>query len=315
MPVGAGLSGQAMIAEESTWGTAVTVTRAYEILGENIKGGEPERIESEGIRADQRVIRSDDWTPGTKRVSGPIKFELSTKNVALLLKHALGGLSTSGAGPYTHTLTPGTLTGKGLTIQVGRPSSDGTVQPFTFNGCKVTSWELEFELDQIVKLTLEVVGKDQTTGTALATASYTASNNLFAFTHGALTIAGSAVKVKAGTIRGENPLNTDRLFLGDTTINEPIENGRREYTFDLETEFESLTALGRVTAGTEAALVLAFTRSTDSVTFTANARFDEGMPALEGFDVLEQPLSGKLVATGADSTALSIAVVSSEATP
>ncbi len=314
MATGAGIAGQLGLKEESVWGTLVTVDRFYELKSESI-GYEIERIESEGIRSEQRVIRSDDWTPGTKRVSGSVELELSTKNMALIFKHALGGLVTTGAGPYTHTLTPGTLTGKGLSVQVGRPSSDGTVQPFTFNGCKITAWELAFELDQIVSLTLELVGKDQVTATALATASFTASNSLLAFTHGAITVAGSAVKVKSGTIRGENALNTDRVFLGDTTIGEPIENGRREYTFDLVTEFESLTALNRVVNGTEAALSCAFTRSTDSITVTGNLRFDEGMPNLEGFDVLEQPLSGKFVATAADSTAITVAVVSSEATP
>lgn len=314
MATGAGIAGQLGLAAESTWGTPVTVTRFYELISESISY-EIARIESEGIRSEQRVIRSDDWTPGTKRVSGSVELELSTKNMALVFVHALGGLSTSGAGPYTHTITPATLTGKGLTVQVGRPSSDGTVQPFTFDGVKITAWELAFELDQIVKLTLELVGQDQTTGTALATASYTASNSLLAFTHGAITVGGSAVKVKSGTIRGENPLNLDRVFLGDTTINEPIENGRREYTFDLACEFESLTALNRIVNGTEAALSVAFTRSTDSITVTGNLRFDEGMPALEGFDVLEQPLSGKFVATAADSTAITVAVVSGEATP
>jgi hypothetical protein len=314
MGIGSGISGQFGLKEETTWGTAVTVDRFYELLSESI-GYEIDRMESEAIRSDQRVIRSDDWGAGTKRVSGPFKIELSTKNIALLMKHALGTVNTTGAGPYTHTCTPGSLTGKGLTIQAGRPSSDGTVNPFTWNGCKIVSWELSFELGKHVTLTINVVGKDQTTGTALATASYTASNNLLSFTHGAITVAGSAIKVKSGTIKGENALNTDRVFLGDTTISEPIENGRREYSFELNCEFESLTALGRVVSGTEAALSLAFTRSTDSVTVAGNVRFDDGMPALEGMDMLEQPLSGKFVATAADSTAISVTVISGESSP
>lgn len=314
MATGAGIAGQLGLKEEVTWGTAVTVDRFYELNSESI-GYDIARIESEGIRSEQRVIRSDDWTPGTKRVAGTIELELATKNMALLFKHAMGGLATTGAGPYTHTLTPASLTGKGLTVQVGRPSSDGTVQPFTFNGTKITAWELGFELDKIASLSLDVVGKDQVTATGLATASYTSSNNLLAFTHGAITVAGSAIKVKSGSVRGENPLNTDRLFLGDTTISEPLENGRREYSFDLACEFESLTALNRIVNGTEAALSLAFTRGADSITITGNLRFDEGMPNLDGFDVLEQPLSGKFVATGADSTAITVAIISGEATP
>jgi hypothetical protein len=315
MPIGSGISGQLGLAAETTWGTAVTVTRFYELLSESV-GYEIARIESDGIRADQRVIRSDDWTPGTKRVSGSVELELTTKNMALLFKHALGtAAAPTGSNPYTHVLTPGSLTGLGLTVQVGRPSSDGTVQPFTFNGCKVSGWELGFEIDQTTRLTLDLVGKDQTTGTALATASYTSSNDLLAFTHGAITIAGSSVKVKSGTVSGENPLDTDRIFLGDTTVSEPLENGRRNYSFDLTCEFESLTAMNRFVNGTEAALSLAFTRGSYSVTLAGNVRFDTGTPALGGMEILEQPLTGKFVATGADSTALTVTVVSAEATP
>lgn len=314
MSVGSGISGQLGLKEESTWATAVTVDRFYELLSEDI-GYDIARIESEGIRADQRVIRSDDWGPGTKRVAGKIELELSTKNMALLFKHAMGSIATSGSNPYTHACTPGSLTGKGLTIQAGRPSSDGTVQPFTWNGCKITSWELDFELDKHVKLTLEIVGKDQTTATAIATASYTSSNSLLSFTHGAITLDGSAAKVKSGKISGKNPLNTDRLFVGDTTVSEPIENGRREYDFDLMCEFESLTSLNRIVNGTEAALSLAFTRSADSVTVAGNIRTDKGMPNLKNMDILDQPLAGKFVATGADSTAIGVTVISSESSP
>lgn len=314
MAVGSGISGQLGLKEETTWATAVTVDRFYELLSESV-GYKIARIESDGIRSGQRIMRSDDWGAGTKRVSGPISLELSTKNMALLFKHAMGSVATTGAGPYTHTCTAGDLTGKGLTIQAGRPSSDGTVQAFTWNGCKIADWDLVFELDKHVKLNLGIVGKDQTTATGLASASYTSSNSLLSYTHGAITVGGSAIKVKSGSIKGVNALDTDRLFVGDTAISEPLENGRREYTFDLKCEFESLTALNRIVNGTEAALSLAFTRSTDSITITGNLRFDEGMPNLANMGILEQPLSGKFIATAADSTAITVAVISSESTP
>lgn len=310
----AGLFGQLGIAEEVTWGTAVTPTRFYELLSESL-AAEYARVQSEGIRSGQRVLRSDDWTTGIQRVSGSVELELTTRNMALLFKHAMGAVNTTGSGPYTHTCTPGDLTGKGLTVQVGRPGTAGTVHPFTINGAKVEAWELGFELDETTKLTLDLVGKTETTATALATASYTSSNDVYAFTHGSISLGGSVAKVKSGTVRGENPMNTDRIFLGDSSINQPIENARREYTFDLTAEFENLTAYQRVVNATEASMSLAFTRGTSSVTVTGNVRFDEATPELSGFDLLEQPLSGMFVATGADSTAISVVIVSGESTP
>lgn len=309
-----GLHGQLGLKAESTYGTAVTVDRFYELLGESV-AAEFGRVESEGIRSGQLHMRTDDWTTGLTRVAGGIDLELTTKNMALLFRHALGTVNTSGSGPYTHVITPGSKQGLGLTIQVGRPGSAGTVHPFTWDGCKIQGFELSFELDQTVRLSLDIVGQNQTTGTALATASYTSSNALLAYTHGAITVAGSAIKVKSGSVSYSSPLNTDRVFLGDDEISEPLENGRREAAFSLECEFEDLTAYNRIVNGTEAALSLAFTRSTDSVTVAGNVRFDEGTPQLENMDLLSHTLTGKFVATAADSTAITVTVVSSESAP
>lgn len=313
-----GLNGQLMLKAEATYGTAVTPDRSYELRdeGESIDAAYG-RVESDAQRAGQRHMRSEDWTTGTTRVAGDFNIDLSTKNMALLFRHLLGAVSTTGpsSGQYTHAISAGDKTGLGLTIQAGRPSSDGTVQPYTWAGCKLRRGELSFEVDKIVPVKFGVLGKSQTTATALATASYTASNQLLSYTHGAITVGGSAIKVKSGTWTYTTPLKDDRFFLGDVTVNEPLENGRHESTFELNCEFESLTAYNRIVNGTEAALSLAFTRSTDSVTIAGNVRFDSGTPHLAGKDLLEVTLSGKFIATGADSTAVTVTVVSSEATP
>src|ERR1051325_1808318 len=232
MPTGSGISGQFGLAAESVWGTPVTVTRFYEIVSEKIEL-KAERTESKGLRSGQRVMRSDDWVAGERKVSGPIEFELSTRNAALLFQHAFGTIQNLG------TTTPGTvipsdLTGLGLTVQVGRPDVAGTVIPYTFNGGKVASWELACAVGEIAKLTLDMVFKDQTTATALASASYTSGLGLFTFVHGAVTIGGSTVSVRTLSLKGDNALATERFFLGGSLISEPIEAGQREYTFEME---------------------------------------------------------------------------------
>lgn len=314
MPIvtGSGISGQLGLKAESTWGTAVTVDRFFEIVSENIQLDQ-ERTESAGIRSGQRVIRSDDWTLGQRKVSGPIEFELSTRNLALLLQHSLGTITAFAGG--SATITPADMTGLGLTCQVGRPDVAGTVIPYTFNGGKVASWELACDVGEIAHLTLDMVFKDQTTATALASASYTSGLGLFAFTHGAVAIGGSSVPVRNITINGDNALDTERFFLGGTTISEPLEAGRREFTFDMELDHSGTVVPGRITSGTEAAMTLTFTSGGSIVALTTNARFDAGFANLSGMELLTQPLSGKLVATGADSTALSIVVTSGETTP
>ena len=315
MPIvtGSGISGQLGLAAESVWGTAVTVTRFLELISENIQL-EVERTESAGIRSGQRVIRSDDWIAGNRKVSGPMEFELSTRNMALLFEHALGTV-TSMAGPTPGTLSPADLTGKGLTVQVGRPDVAGTVIPYTFNGGKVASWELSASVGEVATLTLDMVFKDQTTATALASASYTSGLGLFTFVHGAVTIGGSTVPVRDISVSGDNALKVERLYVGGSLISEPLENGRREYAFEIEADHSGTVLPGRIESGAEAALVLTFTSGGSIVKLTTNARFDEGFSNLSGMEILSQPLSGKLVATGADSTALLVHVTSGETAP
>lgn len=313
-PLASGLASQLGLKEEVTWGTAVTPDRFYEIRSLSIKQ-EIERIESEAIRAGTRVMRSDDWLAGRKVVAGDIELELSSKNWALLGKHMFGGIVTAGAGPYTHTLTPGDLTGKGLTIQGGLPDTAGTVQPFTWAGCKVASWEMSFDNQGLVPVTLSVVGKSETTATGLATAAYTSSNALLSFTHGAITLGGSSFKVRSGSLSGDNGLNAERFYVGQDATSEPLEAALRDYSGTLECDFESLTAYNRFVNGTEAALVLTFTRSADIVQITTNVRFDGETPDVSGPDILTQTLPFKCVGSTTDASAITMVVTSSEATP
>lgn len=307
---------QLMIGEETTWGTAVTPNRAYEVVPGSGLTNDIARIESTAIRSNTRVQRSDDWTPGRKVVSGDIELELTTRNWALWFKHMLGAVATTGAGPYTHTCTPGDLRGRGLTLQLGLDDSAGVAQPFTYNGAKVTGWELSCSApDGLAMVTVSLVAKAETTATALAVPNYTASNNLFSFVHGAITIGGGAASVKEATVTADNALNTERFYIGQDTTSEPLEKGYRTYTGSLTCDFENLTAYNRFVNGTEAALDLTFTRGADSIKVAGNVRFDGETPEVTD-DITEQALPIKFLSPNTtDAAAITVTVVSGEATP
>ncbi len=317
MPTGSGISASLGLAPESVYGTYVAPTKFYEFVSESLALN-IDRIESSGIRADSRVMRSDDWTPGNSWIEGDIELELSTKNWAFLFGHILGGtVVTTGAGPYVHTYSgPGSLTGKSLSAQIGRPSTDGTVRAFSLAGCKVNSFELSCDVGtDPVPCTLGIVGKSETTATALTTPSYTSSNDIFAYTHGAVTVGGSSVPVKSATVTIDTPMDSERFYIGQPTISEPLENDIRDITGELTMDFASLTQYALFTGGSEAAVVLTFTRGTNVISFTFNARFDGATPEVGGRDLLELPLSFKALASSTDASALTIAITSSEATP
>lgn len=149
-----------------------------------------------------------------------------------------------------------------------------------------------------------------TIGIALASASYTAANKPVKFVGGSATIAGSAASVKRATLKGANGLDVDRYFLGDATMSEPLEADLRAYTAELELEFSSLTQYRRYLNGTEHAVVLSFAvpGTTFALGITTNVRFDGTTPQVGSRGIVPQMIPMKCIASGADSTAISIAL-------
>lgn len=306
-----GIAGQFGYKTESVVGTGVTVTKFLPILSESIKNN-TERIESKGMRAGRRVVST--WKAGRQVIGGGLELELWNLDVAVLWKHIFGGVTTTGAGPYTHTYSPADLTGDSMTIQIGRPDIAGTVQPFTYAGCKVRSWSLKASAGDIATLSLDVSAMSEATGTALATASYDASLAPFVFTEASLSIAGSAVgTVKNMTLTGNNALG-ERFRLGSATAKESLETDVREYMVDAVADFEGLTHYARIAAGTEVAVVATYSNGTQSMTITMNCRTDGDTPVLSGPDVLEQPLKLKCVSGTSDAAAITAVLINGEST-
>lgn len=320
MALPTGLAAQLGIAEETTYGTPVTVTRFYEFVDESLKL-EIARLESAGLRAGNRVQRSDRWAAGSKTVAGDINMEIGTRSFALWLKHMLGAIAiTTPAGgtlSRDHTATPSAIGSQlptGLTVQVGKPDNAGTVRAFTYHGCMIPSWSIRGEVDQLAKLRVSIAGEDEETAIALAAASYPTGLKLLTFVHGSLTIAAGSVEVRSAELNGDNGLKIDRRKLGSQLIKRPTESAMAVFNGTLDAYWDDLTLYNRFINGTEAALVLAFTHQTaiegalfPMLQITANVRFDGETPQVDGPDELEQPLAYKCVsADGTPGSALTI---------
>jgi hypothetical protein len=378
-----GIDAQIGYALESTVGTPVTVTAFLPLVSESLMQ-ESGRLESAGIIAGRRVLASQQWNGGDITVSGSVQHELYNRGLGKLFTAMFGSVATTGAGPYTHTFTPGDLTGDALTIQVGRPATDGTTYPFTYAGMKVASWEIACSAGEIATLGMDVVGTREidyrlvtdgvttsgsaaitsasaafnasdignpisgtgipaattilsvqsataatlsanatasgtsisfTLGIALAAASYPSGIKPLKFNHAAVSIGGASVNAKSLTISGNNGLDDARRFLGNQRISEPLEANLREYSGTIEVEFTDLTQYRRFVTGSEAALVASFTSGTDSVTITTNIRVDGSTPMVAGREILVQSLPFKCVASSTDASAITVALVNSDATP
>lgn len=298
-------------ASESVVGTAVTVTKFLPFRSENIK----QNIEYMDTQTLSSRLTLRKTKAGRKSVEGGFTTELPNVTLATLLKHMMGtAAAPTGTGPYTHSFTPGATTALGLTVQVGRPATDGTVHPFTYAGCKVSEWTIAATVGEIATLEVSLIGMTETTGTALATAAYSSSWSPFVFTEAALTVAGGASSnVREITISGNNQIEA-RHRLGSATSKNPLGIGVREYAGTVVTDFDALTDYNRFVNGTEAALVATFTSGTDVLTITQNVQFVGETPEVSGNELLAQNLPYRALSSTSDAAAITIGLVNGDST-
>ena len=258
---------------------------------------------------------------------------MRTKGFGLLLKHMLGSIATTGPtdSTFTHTASLAAMQGLGLTYQKGVGLEQNTlVEPFTYNGGKVTKWQLECALDGILMLKVSLDGQNETQATALAVAVYPSGDELLTFVGGSITIAGAVYDViKKITITCDNTLAADRRFLrGSALQKEQMDASWRNIDVTIESEFQSLTQYNRyaaaTAAGTLAAVVATWTGPTlagastfPSLTVTMPAcRFDGKTPVINGVGLLDQPLKAAVLNTaGGTNDAITLAYVTTDSTP
>ena len=321
MAIKTGIAGQLMVKAESAYGTPVVVDRTYEFVSEGIDV-DVARVDGMMIGGG-RFLRNDRTKTYIRGARGPVDFIVLNKNFGLLFEHAIGQNTVTGASANkTHTIIPdaNALQGKSLTLQVGRPDVAGTVQPFTFEGGKITEWELKCAVDGPLHFVPTFDFENVVTATALASPSYVATQEMFIFTEGALTIGGSSVFVKDASIKGNNGLNTDRRGLTNTK-REPLAQGIVDYlTGTLACEFENLTAYAALVAGTQAQLVLTFTMATVIPTTAApfsmtvtipKIQYTGETPKVGGPEVVQQNLPFRALYDGSNPM-ITIAIVTSD---
>lgn len=295
---------------EVTPGTAVTVTKFLPFRSENIK----QNIEYLDTQTLSSRLTLRKTKAGRKSVEGGFTTELPNVTLATLLKAAMGTVNTTGSGPYVHTATPGATTSTALTVQVGRPATDGTVHPFTYAGMKVSEWTIQASVGEIATLEVQFVGMTETTATALATQTISSSWSPFVFTEASLTIGGSASNnVRDFSFTGNNQIEA-RHRLGSATSKNPLGIGVREYTGTVTTDFDNLTDYNRFVNGTEAALVATFSNGTDTLVGTMNVQFVGETPEVSGNELLAQNLPYRALSSTSDAAAVTWVLTNTEAT-
>jgi hypothetical protein len=324
------------IGKEVTYGTAVAVTKAFEIISEDFAGSYP-AVQAEALSA-YYVDRADRQAPSNKGASGTVNLEPLTKGFGDWLAFLTGAVATAGpteTNVYTHTATLGSLAGKNLTVQVGRADDDDVLRPWTYEGGKVTNFEFSNQVDQTLRAAIGLdfekeSNPDAPAGvyaiTALNALALPANAEVLQWQGATITVGGSTTDVFEVSVRVDNSLNTDRYFLSTgQTKKEPRQDGKRTIEWSFRTPYYNNNFWEKVSSATVAGtyaelkckwsgLTLLGTTIYPNLEITIPvARFTEGGPSVSGPGQLEQTFSGVGLYDGTNS-ALSIVYQSADAT-
>lgn len=260
MALGAGVCSQWGYLTETTVGTAVTVTKFHRHVSIGGTGLNPVRVVDEGLGGCVDVPNYDRTFEVATGSNREVELNVTARNLGQLFKVALGSAATAtqlaATAIWRQIHWNGETAGKSLTVQFGFPEASvaGTNQPVTMRGSKITQWELSQSVNDLLKLRLTFDAWAETTGTALAAASYPAAET-FSFKHlstklgGTPSLGSGLVSVTSGvevagcrgvTVRGSNALRTDGFFTGGGGVKaEQLQNGFKTFGGDLDLEFAS----------------------------------------------------------------------------
>ncbi len=321
------------IGSESIYGTAVPVTKFFEITKEDIKGNYT-RQQAAALSA-AYVDRADRYAVARKGASGSVDIEVLTKGFGNWLRFLTGQVATAGpaeTNAYTHTATVGNLFGDNFTAQVGRASVDGIVRPWTYEGGKVTDFSFSNQVDQTLQCSIGMDFENESSPDVpagayqLQTATAVTGAEVLAWQGGTISIAGVTADVSEISVKCDNAMNVDRYYINAAASKkEPTQDGKREITFSVKTPYADNTFWKKVASATASGAVGSITAQWTGLTLLGTtiypslkieipvARFDEGGPNVDGPGMLEQTFSGKGLYDGTNSP-LTITYVSGDAT-
>jgi len=268
MAIPTGLGASLGLKKESSYGTYVAPTLFLPFDSESFSRQQNRTDATGGFRAGRSVplVGLDRLT--TRSAGGEFTVKGWNKGLGSIFNLMHGNTVTpekigaSTAYKQIHKLGENNnIAGKSLTIQVGIPDIEGTVQPFSYIGSKITNLGISIATGGELMLTPTIASKDEVTAEALASPSYAAGLKPFVFTDGELTVASDSLPiVGSADISIPMAMKTDRFGLNKSALAaEPIgPNDWVQASGSATMEFKGLTQYNHFTAADEVKVVLIF---------------------------------------------------------
>ena len=247
---------------EVTWnttpGTPSMVQLKAGVYGESL-GMEIDEHLSNSINSSRAVefVRG-----GNKHFRGSVPIEFAALGLGKLLKHALGPVSTSGSGPYTHVIKRGALAA-GMTIEKGFTD---IAQYFVFTGCKPEKLSGSVQPSGMFTGSMDIIGGGMSaSGTALDASLTTSVHNPFMEHEAVVEEGGSAVTCLGFDFEITN--NIDEVLAIGQRGPAALTEGKGSAMGNLTVMFENLTAFNKFLNETASDVKITFTNGANSLEF------------------------------------------------
>ena len=291
------------VGEEATYGTEVARTvggRAASVSLERTAKWVPipHLVGSAvGTSANRR-----DFYEAEEEVAGDLKFvgAYSGNGMGIFIRHATGGLSTTGAGPYVHTATLATALPTGLTIAVQRGS--GLAEEFL--GCKVDQFVMEVAAGEAMMCTATIIGRTATTRATASPAMTTPGALLPILHHHAGTLAFNSVNYSVKRLKITIANKLSRLQeLGSLYTAEPARGDFLDVMFEAEINMRDDALYTAHLAGTQGDVALTFTDAVNTKTLVCtlhNGILESAAAPISSAGVMTQSLKWRGFSDGTD---------------
>lgn len=267
MAIGSGLGSQFGYVAESTYGTAVTVSNFLRVRDFDLQPA-PNRVQGDGIQSGVYGPLAAHYVETTSAGTGSFSCDVQSRGMGVLFQQLMGATGSSAqqgaTAAYLHTFNLGDPTGKSLTVQGGRPVRGGTSVPFTMKGTKIVSGEFSCAVGELLQASFQLDGRAVENTTALASASYVATNVFhwaqFTAKAGTYGAESSVAGVRGFSVAIERPQDVDDYTAGAAGLkSEPVLNERTSISGSISADWTAKATFEDVALTTaDSSLVLEF---------------------------------------------------------
>jgi len=253
------------VGEESSWGTEqATTTQDIKVISSTLQ------VVQERERTTHLSVPTSGMQSGTfegfRNAGGSIEIPAYYDGIGVLIKAALGALTTTGgSAPYVHTYTPAS-TLPSLTIQFQRGTNLADSRE-DFLGMKVNTMTISAEAGSEMTISFDLIGKDADARAGNIVSDFPAHDEVLHFEAGSLSLGSSfaptSLDIRSFELTLSNAIDR-RNLLGSKLTGEPVFTDLREVTMSVTCDVTDNTLYNASLSGTQDDVSLQFTRTADT---------------------------------------------------